>query len=127
MPLSQDEALLRVALLMARCDGHAAEEETAAALQAMPRLVQGLSQQDLALLAVAADKDLRDNPEDDVMRRVLVALPDHGARVAALRVACAVAIADGMLSWAENSSLSRLATQLQLSRRDVSTVVRSTK
>jgi len=127
MALSQEEALIRIALLVTRADGHSRPAEMHAAMQALPALYQDLSEPQLEALMAAAEKELADKPELEVMERVLEALPDHAARVSALKVACLVADADQMLSWQETSYLSRLAAQLDLSRRDVSKVVRAAR
>jgi len=127
MVLSQEEALLRIALVVAHADGHADPVETARAVQALPIIFNDMSETQLRRLLAAAEEDVAAAPELDIMERVLVALPDHAARVSALKVACLVAGADQMLSWRETSVLARLAEQLGLSRRDVSQVVRAAR
>lgn len=127
MSLSEEGALLRVALLVARADGHSKVEETATAVQALPYLFNDLSEQQLRGLLLDAEKDITDNPEHEVMERILSSLPGHGSRVSALKVACSVAGADQMLTWQETSYLSRFAEQLGLSRRDIGQIVKTVR
>lgn len=117
--------MLRIALLVARADGHVRPEETQAVVQALPGTFQDMSERDLRALMEDAVADVAKQSEDEVMDHVMAALPDHGSRVAALKVACLVASADQLLSWRETSYLSRLADRLGLSRRDVRQVVRA--
>ncbi len=127
MVLTLEEALLRVALMVARADGHTRPDEAATAIQALPILFRELSDRRLEELLEGAQADLDGQDEDSVMARVLEALPDHAAKVNALKVACLVAGADQMLAWSEASYLSRLAQQLGLSKRDVGQVVRAAR
>lgn len=125
MAYSREEAILRVALLVARADGRVGPEETKAAVQALPGSFQDMSERQLLDLMRAAERDIAETPEDEVMDRIAAGLPEHANRLLALKVGCLVASADQLLSWRETSSLSRVAERLGLSRHEVKKVVRA--
>jgi tellurite resistance protein len=124
-PLTEDEALLRVALLTARADGTPSTAEAAALERVLGRRMRHLKGPELQVLVGGAVAEVETGSPDVVLRRVKEALPTKAGRVLALQVACEIANADGRLAKEETQHLVALAAALGLSQHDVSLIVRS--
>jgi len=121
--LTQDEALLRVAFLMANADGRQSGAELTAISNSLGKRLVHLDGAQVESLALEALREVSQYPLGEVLPRLRQALPDRAARITALHVACQVARADGRLALAETEQLVELVAALELGEADVQKVL----
>ncbi|MFO1533362.1 MAG: TerB family tellurite resistance protein [Thermoplasmatota archaeon] len=114
--LTEAEALLRVALLVSRADGHESPEEMVAVAQALGNRLGGPGIDTTQLWN--ASMEITTTPAKEILKRVTKALPET-ARIRAFEVACEVAKADNRLHWNETSQMVDVAKALGLKEADV--------
>lgn len=122
-PLTHDQALLRVAMLVARADGIEDAKEYATVSKILGERLGHLGDPELEAVVSDAFRDVTALPPEQTLVRVRSALPERAARIQALHVACQVAIADNRLAWQESRQMLDFAQALGLTRGDLSDVL----
>ncbi len=121
--LTQDQALLRVAFLVAHADGRQTSSEMAAISDLVGERLVHLDGAQVEALAMDAVRDVSQFPIQEVLPRVRRALPDRQSRILALHVACEIARADKVLDWRETQHLMDIIAALGLKKADVDSVL----
>ena len=110
--MTESEAMLRVALLVAHADGHESEEEMVATAEVLgTRLI---SPTVAKVQRWRASHDVATVPAKDLLKQVRKVLAKPEDRVKAFKVACEVAKADKRLSWNETQQMVEVAKALGL-------------
>ncbi len=122
-PLTQEQALLRVAMMVAQADGAEDARERATASTVLAKRLAGLDDTALDRLVRDALRDVGGVAQAQVLAALKPAFPDRAGRLEAMHVACQVALADKRLAWQESREMLDFAASLGLARDDVTAVL----